>query len=171
LAGKLMKADIETELQNWLAGAKRVIVAGIGNPMRDDDYFGLKIAEDLIGRVPENVRVFDCEAVPEVYLFDIEEFQPTHVLIVDAAVLGRKPGEESFVRFEDVPSFSAISSHALPLRIFCEYIEKTTGATIRLLLVEPLSTELGENLSPAVAETAEKLSKTLFRLLSGLSSA
>jgi hydrogenase 3 maturation protease len=166
-----MSASIDKELQDWLAGAKRVVVAGVGNPMRDDDYVGLKIAENLIGRVPDNVHVFDCEAVPEVYLFDIEEFHPTHVLVVDAAILGHKPGEASFVRFDDVQSFSALSSHALPLRLFCEYIEKSTGATIRLLLIEPLSTELGECLSPVVSATAEKLSKTLFSLLSGLSSA
>lgn len=166
-----MTGDIEKVLQNWLASAKRVVVAGVGNPMRNDDYVGLKIAEDLQGKFSDNVRVLDCEAVPESFLLDIEEFQPTHVLLVDAAVLGRKAGEASFVRFGDVPSFLAISSHALPLRLFCEYIEKSTSAEVRLLLVEPASTELGECLSPNVAATAEKLAKTLLSLLSKLSSA
>jgi len=163
-------ADVETALRDWLADAKRVVIAGVGNPIRSDDYVGLKIAENLKGKVPSAVCVLECEMVPEGYLLDVEKFQPTHVLLLDAAVLGCKPGEANLVKFEDVPSFSAISSHALPLRLFCEYIEKATAAEVRLLLVEPENTELGECLTPEVAATAEKLTKTLLKLLSGLSS-
>jgi hydrogenase 3 maturation protease len=103
--------------------------------------------------------------VPESYLLDIEEFQPSHVLLIDAAVLGRKPGEANLVQFGEVAAFSAISSHMLPLRLFCEYIKKSTGAKIRLLLVEPKNMEFGEELSLEVQAAAQKLIRILLSLL------
>ena len=157
--------DIETELRNWLFGAKKIVVAGIGNPIRSDDYVGLKIIEDMQGKVPENVQLLECETVPESFLLDIEEFSPTHVLLVDAAILGLNPGEVRLVAVEKVVDFSAVTTHVLPLRVFCEYVTKVTGAKIGLLLVEPKCTEFGEGLSKEVKATAEFLTKTLLRIL------
>ncbi len=160
-----MTQDIEKRLQDWFAGSNRVVIAGIGNPIRRDDNVGLKIVEGLQGKVRGNVYLLECETVPEGYLLDIEEFNPSHVLLIDAAVLGNKPGQASLVEFGDVASFSTISSHMLPLRLFCEYIAKSTGAKIRLLLVEPKSMEFGEGLSPNIQATAENLTKILLTLL------
>ena len=78
-----------------MSSAKKIVIAGIGNPIRSDDYVGLKIVQDLQGKVSEKVCLLECETVPESYLLDIEKFNPTHVLLIDAAFLGLKPGEAS----------------------------------------------------------------------------
>ena len=160
-----MADKIEKALADWFAGAKRVVIAGVGNDVRQDDGVGLKVVEALQGKVRENVCLIECETVPENFLFDIEEFKPTHVLLVDAAFLGLKPGEVSLVDAEAVVNVSAISTHVLPLRIFCEYVKKTTGAKIALLLVEPKSFELWGELSPEVEAAAERITKVLLGLL------
>jgi hydrogenase 3 maturation protease len=160
-----MAHTIEKDLKNWLANAKKVVVAGIGNPIRSDDYVGLKVVEDLQGKVSENVRLLECETVPESYLLDIEQFNPTHVLLIDAAFLNLKPGEASLVDAEKVMDVSTVSTHVLPLRIFCEYVKQATGAKIALLLVEPKSMEFGEGLSAEVQAATERLTKVLRALL------
>jgi hydrogenase 3 maturation protease len=160
-----MADTIEKDLKNWLTNAKKVVVAGIGNPIRSDDYVGLKVVEDLQGKVSENVRLLECETVPESYLLDIEQFNPTHVLLIDAAFLNLKPGEASLVDAEKVMDVSAVSTHVLPLRIFCEYVKQATGAKIALLLVEPKSMEFGEGLSAEVQAATERLTKVLRALL------
>jgi hydrogenase 3 maturation protease len=157
--------DFESELKTWFFGAKKIVVAGIGNPIRCDDYVGLKIVESLQGKVPGNVRLLECETVPESFLLDIEEYDPSHVLLIDAALLGLKRGEVRLVEPEKVVDFSAITSHVLPLKVFCEYISKTTGAKIGLLLVEPGCMEFGEGLSTEVSATAKILTKMLIKLL------
>jgi len=43
-----MADHIKTDLKNWFDGAKKTVLAGIGNPIRTDDYVGLKIIQDLI---------------------------------------------------------------------------------------------------------------------------
>ena len=160
-----MAGNIEAELASWFVGAKKVVVAGIGNPIRSDDNVGLKIVQDLQGKVPENVCLLECETVPESYILDIEQFKPTHVLLIDAAFLGLKPGEASLLDTEKIADFPAITTHMLPLKIFCEYVKQATGAKIVLLLVEPASVEFGEGLSVEAQAAAERLTKLLLELL------
>lgn len=160
-----MPNGIKKELKDWLAGAKRVVIAGIGNPIRRDDYVGLKIVEELKNKLSKNVLLLDCETVPESYLLDIEEFNPTHVLLIDAAFLGLKLGQFRLVDAESIVDFSAVTTHILPLRLFCEYVKQATGAKIGLLLVEPKNMEFGEGLSSEVQDTAKKLTEVLLGLL------
>ncbi len=161
----LMADGIEKELKSWFADAKKVVVAGIGNPIRTDDYVGLKIVENLKGKLPPSVLLLEAETVPESYLSDIEEFHPTHVLLIDAAFLGLKPGDASLVDAEKIADTSAVTTHLLPLRVFCEYVKQATGAKIALLLIEPKSMEFGEGLTAPVQAAAERLTKVLLRLL------
>lgn len=160
-----MVSGIEEELANWLAEKKKVVVAGIGNPIRTDDYVGLNIVEKLKGKLPETVLLLEAETVPESYLLDIEEFHPSHVLLIDAAFLRLEPGEASLLEAEKIADYSAITTHLIPLRIFCDYIKQATGAKIALLLIEPKSMEFGEGLTAEVHGAAERLTRILFGLL------
>jgi hydrogenase 3 maturation protease len=159
------KYDIQKKLEKWLTNAKHSIVAGIGNPIRTDDFVGVKIVQNLQGKMPEKVCLIECETVPEGFLQEIVEFNPTHVLLVDAAVMGLKPGETRLIDPEQVTSFPAISTHVLPLRIFCEYITTATTAKIALMLIEPENVEFGETLTPKIQAAAEELTKILLKLL------
>jgi hydrogenase 3 maturation protease len=158
------KYDLQKALEKWLASAKRVVIAGIGNPIRSDDFVGVKIVQDLQGKVPERVHLIECETVPESFMQEIVDFKPSHVLLVDAAVLGLKPSETRLVFPEQVTDFPAITTHVLPLRIFCEYIAKMTEAKIALLLIEPANVEFGEGLTPEVQAAAEKITQILLKL-------
>jgi len=103
-----MLESIEKELREWFVGSQKIVIAGIGNPIRQDDYVGLKIVEGLHGNVSKNVLLLECETVPESYLSDIEEFKPTHVLLIDAAFLGLKPAEASLVEVHPAGAGGAI---------------------------------------------------------------
>lgn len=160
-----MAINIKEELKSWFAGSEKVVVAGIGNPIRSDDYVGLKIVENLRSKVPSNICLLECETVPESFLLEIEEFHPTHVLLVDAALLGLNPGQAKLVELGQVAEFSAVTTHILPLNIFCEYIKRATGAKIALLLIEPKNMEFGEGLTQKLQESSEKLTEILVELL------
>ena len=159
------KYNIQHALKKWFAGSDRVVVAGIGNPIRKDDFVGVKIVQDLQGKVPKNVYLIECETVPESFMQEIVNVKPSHVLLVDAAILGLTPGETRLVFPEQVTDFPAVTTHVLPLRIFCEYITKMTEAKIALLLIEPENTEFGEGLTPTIQDVAEKVVVLLRKLL------
>jgi len=160
-----MAGIIAKKLKSWLVNSEKVVVAGIGNSIRRDDYVGLKVVEALKGKLPENVLLLEAETVPESYLSDIEEFHPSHVLLVDAAFLGLKPGETSLVEAEKITDTSAVTTHVLPLKVFCEFVKQVTGAKIALLLIEPGSVEFGEGLTAPVQVSADRLVKVLINLL------
>ncbi len=157
--------SLENELHDWLTSHERVVIAGIGNPIRMDDFVGVKIIKDLHGKLPKNINLIECETVPESFMDEIAEFKPSHVLLIDAAVMRMKPGEARLFDAEKVTNFPAISTHMLPLRVFCEYIKKMSGAKIALLLIEPDKTDFGEGLTSKVQKTANKVSSSLVRLL------
>jgi hydrogenase 3 maturation protease len=157
--------ELQKKLNDWLAGAERVVVAGIGNPIRTDDFVGVKIVQDLKGKVSSKVHLIECETVPESFMDEIVELKPSHVLLVDAAVLGLKPGEVRLFEAKEVMSFPAISTHTLPLRVFCDYITQLTKAKIALLLIEPENTEFGEGLTAEVQAAAEKIIRILEKIL------
>ncbi|MEM2104957.1 MAG: hydrogenase 3 maturation endopeptidase HyCI [Candidatus Bathyarchaeia archaeon] len=156
--------DIKKELKKWFSDAKKIVVAGIGNPIRMDDYVGVKIVQDLRGKVSDNVLLIECETVPENFLQQIVDFNPSHVILIDAAVLGLKPGESRLINPEQLKNFPAYTTHMLPLRIFCEYLAKTTKAKIALLLIEPKKTDFGEGLTPEIEASAQDVAGAVLSL-------
>jgi len=162
---KNKKNEIEVDLENWLSNAQRVIIAGIGNPLRKDDFVGVEIVRNLQNKVSQSVYLIECETIPESFMEQITEFKPTHILIIDAALLNLKPGFSKLVEPGQMVKQTAISTHALPLRIFCEYLAKTTGATIALLLIQPRDSGFGEGLTTELRKTAVKLTDLLSKIL------
>jgi hydrogenase 3 maturation protease len=158
---------IDDELRTWLDGAKSVVVAGIGNAIRSDDYVGVRIVEDLQGKVSGSVHLIECETVPESFVDEIVITCPTHVLLIDAALLGLMPGAAHLYEPEEVVNVPTISTHTLPLRVFCEYVETMTGAKIALLLIEPKNVDFGEGLTPEVEDAAAQVEAALLRILPG----
>jgi hydrogenase 3 maturation protease len=158
-------SSFEENLVEWLSGATKVVVAGIGNAIRMDDYVGVKIVQDLTDKVSAKVHLIECETVPESFMDEIIEVKPSHVLLVDAALLGLKPGEARLYDVEKLADLPSISTHTLPLRVFCNYINQLAKTKIALLLIEPKNTEFGEGLSPDAAVSAEHVAATLLRVL------
>ena len=159
------RSNVRKELGNWLSKAERVVLAGIGNPIRMDDYVGVRIVQILRGKLSDRVFLIECETIPEGFMQQIIDFSPTHVLLVDAALLGLKPGAYRLVEPERLTASPAFSTHMLPLRIFCDQVKETTRAKIALLLVEPEQADFGEGLTPSVEASAKEIARTLLELL------
>jgi hydrogenase 3 maturation protease len=157
--------EFEDRLQKWLADARRVIIAGIGNPLRKDDFVGVEVVRKLQQKVSRDVFLIECETVPESFLDQITEFNPTHILIIDAALLNLKPGFLKLIETAQLMGRTAISTHALPLQIFCEYLQRATGAKIALLIIQPADTDFGEGLTAPVEETAQYLTNLLPKIV------
>jgi hydrogenase 3 maturation protease len=165
---KKRKYHIGKELHNWLLEARRIVLAGIGNPIRKDDFVGVKIVENLKGKTQKNVLLIECETVPESFIEQIVDFNPTHVLLIDAAIIGVKPGESRLVEPGELTSATPWSSHMLPLKIFCEYVLQMNKAKLGLLLIQPENADFGEGLSPELEKSADEISRTLLEILRNL---
>ncbi|MCW4022494.1 MAG: hydrogenase 3 maturation endopeptidase HyCI [archaeon] len=156
---------VEESLKQWLTGAKKVVVAGVGNPFRKDDNVGVKIVQELKTKVSNKVFLIEAETIPESYMQKIVDFKPTHVLLVDAGIINQPVGTAMLAHPEQLMRKTSISTHTLPLRIFCDYITQTAHAKLALLIIQPMNVDFGEALTPPLKEAAEKLATLLETLL------
>jgi hydrogenase 3 maturation protease len=153
------------QLHTWIQGFRKLAIIGVGNPLRHDDQVGLEIVHQLNNQFQDaRVLVIESESVPENYLDTIAAFKPSHILILDAALLKLPAGRTRFT--ESVPAvYSSISSHTLPLHLFTSYLQRIIDVQIGFLLIQPADITFGEGLSPEVQATASSIAATLCKLL------
>ena len=155
---------IRSELAKWLSGARKLVIMGIGNPMRHDDALGLELVRALRGRVPDQVVLLECGPVPENFLGHVIRAGPTHVLMVDAALIRGEPGQARLIGPEEAKG-TAISTHKLPPRLLADLIRRFTGAEVAILAVRPSDVGFGEGLSPGVQEAIARLADLVSKVL------
>jgi len=147
---------LQNELSVWLKGYVRLAVLGIGNPLRGDDAVGLRITQNLLGKLPKNVLLLECGMTPENYLGKIEDFKPSHVLMVDAAQINEEAGASRLIPVEEIAG-TALSTHALPLSFLAEIIQQSVNAKVILLGIQPESIEFREGLSRKLQEASRRI--------------
>lgn len=154
----------EKELKKWLTNCHKLVVLGIGNPLRGDDALGLEILRRLEGKVPSHVALIECQTTPENFTGKIKRLKPTHVLMIDAASFGAKPGKVKLIPPEKIAGM-ALSTHAMPLFMLAEILQKSIGAKVALLGVQPKTVDFGEGLTPELEKAVEKTAEVLAGLM------
>ncbi len=153
--------SLKSYLEARFAGAKRLAILGAGSVLKADDAAGCVIVENLKAIV-NNPNVLLCvgETAPENYSGKICAFQPTHVLLLDAADVGGVPGEVVEINPSDVggPTFC---SHMLPLRIMVSYIVDQTGADTALLGIQYQSIAFDAEMTAPVKAAVDALTGAL----------
>ncbi|MBT8171821.1 hydrogenase 3 maturation endopeptidase HyCI [Candidatus Bathyarchaeota archaeon] len=156
--------SIDTSLEDWFFNAEKVVIAGIGNPFRRDDFVGVEIVRKLKNRISKSVYLIEAETIPESYMHQITQFKPSHILLIDAGLIKKPPGTYQIFESSKLMRKTSISTHTLPLRIFCDYLVKTTNAKIAILIIQPKDTTFGEGLTPSLKQSVKKLVNLLQKL-------
>ena len=156
---------VDSDLAEWFSNFERVVIVGVGNPLRHDDDAGIELVRRLKEKILRStILLIESETVPEDFIEPIVEFEPSHILIIDAAIMDIEPGSMKLVEPSST-SEVAISTHMLPIQIFSDYLTKTTKAKIGLLLIQPENVDFGEGLSPKLRVAVERLVDALLRIL------
>jgi hydrogenase 3 maturation protease len=156
---------VQQQLKTWVQDFCKLALIGVGNPLRHDDQVGLEIVHQFNKQVQDaRVLVIESESVPENYLDAIVAFNPSHILILDAALLNLPAGSTRFMESIPVVS-SSISTHTLPLHLFTSYLQQIINVQIGFLLIQPEDITFGEGLSPEVQATASRIVAILCEIL------
>lgn len=152
--------DASEFLKDWLRGAERLAVVGAGSTLRADDAAGMEVVTRLMAEYPpdEHPRLLFCpgETAPENFSGKIRAFQPTHLLVLDAANMGLTPGEIVDIPPETVGG-PAFLSHMLPLKVLINYLAGDTGAKAALLGIQYRSLEFDGPMTPEIAAAVDEL--------------
>ncbi len=143
---------------------RRVAVVGIGSPIRGDDSVGLEIVDRLEEYSGESLLIVKAETVPESFTGTVRDFEPTHVLMVDAANFNGAPGEARMIPLEAIGG-SSISTHSLPLSVFANFIKKTVCPNVALVGIQVINITLGAEITPEVLQEATTIADTIIEAL------
>jgi hydrogenase 3 maturation protease len=155
--------NVENALKEFISGAKRIAILGIGNDLRTDDGLGPFIVNSL-GIKDSDIMIENVGSVPEGFARPLAEFGAECVILIDAADMRKPPGHIELVTKERIGGIS-ISTHSMPLSLLMMYLEQQTGGKTILIGVQPKSIQFGEGLNPEIQSVAEWIISMLERLL------
>jgi hydrogenase maturation protease len=147
------------------------LVAGIGNPDRGDDGFGLAVVGRLLGRVPPTVRILERSGDALALIEDWSGFPL--VIVIDAVAPINEPGRVYRLDLTHRPlpiGFALRSTHAFGLAETIELARSLGRLPPHFVayLVEGGGFATGAPLSPAVANAVETVAERILTELSAI---
>jgi hydrogenase 3 maturation protease len=130
---------------------KRMLI-GVGNRLSHDDGVGPVVAQAL---ADSDWIAIDCGTSLENATGIVSREQPDLLVIVDAATMGKKPGEFFLLPLAAKDRMLA-STHGLPLSFVLGNIESSAKETV-LIGIQPEDMSFGEGLTEPVEASAQVL--------------
>ena len=150
--------SFESQLRNFLEGFEKLIVLGVGNELKCDDGVGPYIIKKLKEGIVEDkdrLLFIDAQTVPENFTGKIRKETPTHLIIVDACLMGGEAGDMKVVDENDFASIG-ISTHSMSLSFFVKYLQQDCDFRIIFVGIEPESMDYADNPTVKVEDAANE---------------
>ena len=157
--------SFEAQLKDFLNDFEKLIILGVGNELKSDDCVGPFIIKNLMAENIESDRLLliDSGTVPENFTGKIRKENPSHVIIVDACLMGCRPGDIRIVDKDDFTNIG-ISTHSMSLSYFVKYLERDTDFKIIFVGIEPETMDWGAN----PTENVEKAAFDFIKIIKGI---
>jgi hydrogenase 3 maturation protease len=149
----LLVAETLDEL--FADGLDRTLLISLGNSLRSDDGVGPYLAQQL-EKIP-GVMIENAGDRPERAIDFVSNHRPQKIIFLDAADFGGRPGALRRIETSELAAERSLSSHRLPLAALIDWIEAEYSARCLCLGIQAGSMQLGEELTPAVAETTAQM--------------
>jgi len=145
---------------------KKLVILGVGSDIRGDDGVGPYLTDRL--SILNNDRFLSINGglVPENFTSDIRKFKPEIVIIIDAALMEKAPGDFELIKINEATGIS-FSSHSMPLSVLGKYLSSYIGAEVYVLGIQAANLNFGSEMSTKVKETADSLFEIINTCLRG----
>ena len=163
-----MPKDWKKALAAGLRGRGRIVILGVGNPLKGDDAAGLLCAEALLKGIPpparKRIKILRTYDVPENYTGVIRKFRPSRVIIIDAALAGLRPGEIFILEKEKI-AIEEISSHKIPLMVLISYLEQSVECKVTVLGIQAHDLSFGAPINPVIKSAVREVAEFLLGIV------
>ena len=162
-----MSEDWESRLRRDVVKPGRLAILGVGNLDKADDAAGslcVALIRTNFHGVRPDLLVLQGGASPENETGKLREFEPTEVLIIDAALGGRAPGSIFVVDAKDI-SHDDLSTHHLPLSLLIRYLEASLECHVLCVGIQPESVDPRDPVSDPVKRAVAYLAEEIVDLL------
>jgi hydrogenase 3 maturation protease len=161
-------------LLDRLKNCKKLVIMGIGNELKGDDAIGIYVVKKLMRHFNKdgeiinikNLYLINAGTVPDFFTDILKEIKPTHILIVDCALMDKEVGEVKIIKEDEIINYS-FSTHTLPLSIIVKYLKKFINAEIIILGIQPKIIDFCP-ISEEVKLSGDKLVEMLIKIVEEL---
>ncbi|MDO4581045.1 MAG: hydrogenase 3 maturation endopeptidase HyCI [Bacillota bacterium] len=159
-------SDWREELRQQLADGGRIAVLGAGSVLCGDDAAGMLVIDYLREQAQEDTALLLCagSTAPENFTGEIKRFAPQHLLVVDAAYIGREPGAIQIITADAIHG-AGFSTHMLPFPLMLDYLRAHLDCSVTVIGVQPRCTDFGADAGAEVTAAARLLAATILELL------
>jgi hydrogenase maturation protease len=158
--------ELESIFHASLCCAGKVVLVGMGHPLRRDDYAGSYIVKKLKsaanGPLPDAFYIFDGEDNVEALITEISELAADHVVFVDACEMKAEPGETQLVSIERT-SYPFFTTHGIPLKLIANQL--LPKSNVWLLAIQPKDTNFGEELTPGIRRVCNSIVNSILGIM------
>ena len=149
----------------------------MGSDLRGDDVAGLRVAEALEKRLSRRggvscfakgapaILVFQGGTAPENFTGEIRRFEPSHLVLVDAADMGKAPGTVELLSPQETRGIS-FSTHQLPLQLMIKFLGETLQFETFFVGLQPKNLAFGAPVSDEVQASIGEVTDALVGVLS-----
>jgi len=165
----MSRLNLKTILRNSLTDARKIAVVGVGSELKGDDKAGMLVAAQLEKKCKKDggcpqLGVFFGATAPENLTGEIKKFQPTHLIIIDAADVGREPGTIEIISPDQVGGIS-FSSHMLPIKVMVDYLLKSIDCKVMIIGIQPKSLAYNAPPTPQVKRSIKQVASALVSIV------
>ncbi len=165
---------LEATLKKKISDSRRLAVLGVGSELRGDDGAGLLVAEYLRKITSsylrqKKVKFFFGSTAPENLTGEIRKYNPTHLLIIDSAEIGEKPGVVRLIEPYEIGGVS-FCSHQLPLQIMADYLVQAIGCSVLIIGIQPARIAFNQPPSREIISAARRIAVIIKKALKAASS-
>lgn len=157
-------------LTEELKKVKKLAVLGVGSELMQDDRAGIDVTlylEKKYSHNHPNVRIFTGYTTPENFTKAITDFNPEHIIIVDAADLKLTAGDFTDLPIERITDFS-LGTHKLSLVMMIKFLKETINPNFSVLAIQYKSIDFGEKMTKEVKAGVKNISAFLSDIIDSL---
>ncbi len=138
-----MKTDLRSLLLQRLKKVKNLVILGVGSELMQDDAAGIVITQNLIKKYGEdntNFKIYSTYTNPENYTKIISDYNPDHIIIIDAANLNKQPGSITYIPLEAINDLT-LGTHKISLIMMIKYLKEVISCEFTVIAIQYKSVE------------------------------
>jgi len=162
--------DISGAFSNVDKKDLKVCVLGIGSDLRGDDVAGLLVVDCLSRKcmnlepcdIKNKLHVLYGSTAPENCTGDIKRSKPTHLVVVDSADMGLKPGDIKILGEDQIGGVS-FSTHMLPLSVMIQYLKNSIDFKTVIVGIQPKNIDFGAVVNTEIIKASEVVADSILK--------
>ncbi|HKI46159.1 MAG TPA: hydrogenase maturation protease [Balneolales bacterium] len=137
-------------LDQLLNTHKKILFAGVGNVLRQDDAVGVYICE----RIKQNGHIQSLVVGQSIenYIGKIQQINPDILVVIDCVDFNKPPGEAFLILLDDLLDYTS-NTHNISFKTLSRFFDMP----VQILGIQPQNVDYGEGMSLRIQEAAEKM--------------